>query len=146
MPRRALRRFKPKKGLSWETKSDAFVSKKPEDFPQTVSRPRPNPQDPAHDEMLSVSSEEPQPNYSTVTRTCGLLQMHSPFHWPPKSPMEIVEHNCRARGIHQRQGVVRAQHPKVNCGLETLTPNSLRDSRTSDLASRPRRTAKLFTE
>lgn len=52
----------------------------------------------------------------------------------------------RARGIHQRQGVVRAQHPKVNCGLETLTPNSMRDSRTSDLASLPRRTVELLTE
>lgn len=52
----------------------------------------------------------------------------------------------RARGIHQRQGVVRAQHPKVNCGLETLTPNSMRDSRTSDLASLPRRMVELLTE
>lgn len=52
----------------------------------------------------------------------------------------------RVRGIHQRQGVVRAQHPKVNCGLETLTPNSMRDSRTSDLASLPRRMVELLTE
>lgn len=49
---RALRRFNPKNGLSWETESETLVSKKPEDFLEAFLRSHPNPQEPAPDLMV----------------------------------------------------------------------------------------------
>lgn len=146
MSRKALRRFSPKNGLSWETEFEAHVSKKPEDFLETVLRSHPNPQDLASDEMVRSQFRRTAPDLLNRTGSCELLQMHSSLHRPPKRLMKTVEYNCRARGIHQRQGAVHAKHPRVNCGIETLTPNSLRDSRTSDLTSRPRRIVELLTD